>query len=86
MYTQKAQEVLNQIIDNNRANGFDGIDRSSAGIAERKERMQMGSSPNSAFGGKNDGFGSQLEQHVIAGDLTSEQAVDVLMALYGFNV
>ncbi|SUO98337.1 hypothetical protein [Suttonella indologenes] len=85
MYESKAREILAQIIAANQANGFAGIDRSPAGIAQRHERMKMGSSPNSRFGDKDEGIGSDLEQHVINGDLTSDQAVDVLMVLYGLG-
>lgn len=85
MYEDKARQVLAQIIASNQANGFAGIDRSPAAITKRGERMKMGSSPNSRFGGKDEGFGSELERHVINGDLCSEQAVDVLMTLYGLR-
>lgn len=85
MYESQAREVLAQIIAANKANGFAGIDRSPTAIQQRSERMKMGSNPSSRFGGKDEGIGSELEQHVINGDLTSDQAVDVLMALYGLR-
>lgn len=85
MYETKAREVLNHIIASNQANGFAGINRSPAAIQARSERMKIGSSPNSRFGGKAAGIGSEIEQHIINGDLTSEQAIDVLMTLYGLS-
>lgn len=77
----KAQEVLDKIIAENQANGFEGIDRSEAAIAQRRERMNIGGGV-----GKSDSeFGRKLEEHVIQGDLSSEQSTQVLMALYGLG-
>ena len=77
----RAQEVLNQLISENQANNFEGIDRSEAGITERRNRMNIA-------GGKDKGnseFGRTLEEHVINGDITSQQSSKVLMALYGLG-
>lgn len=82
---QQARAVLARIIADNRANNFTGIDRSPAAIEKRRIRMTMASDPNSKFGGKPEGIGLELEQHVINGDLTGNQSVEVLMALYGLQ-
>lgn len=77
----KAQEVLDQIIAENQANNFEGIDRSEAAIAQRRERMNVA-------GGKDKGesdFGRKLEAHVINGDISSEQSSRVLLCLYGLG-
>ena len=77
----KAQEVLDQLISENQATNFDGIDRSEAGIAERRNRMNIA-------GGKDKGnseFGRKLEEHVINGDITSQQSSKVSMALYSLG-
>lgn len=77
----KAQEVLDQIIAENKANNFEGIDRSDAAIGDRRARMNVA-------GGKDktdSPFGRKLEEHVINGDIDSEQSSRVLMALYGLG-
>lgn len=81
----QAKALLEQIIAQNTAQQYPGIDRSSAAIEKRRTRMRLASDPKSQFGGKSQGFGADLEQHVINGDLTSNQAVDVLMVLYGLK-
>lgn len=85
MHEQKARAVLAQILAANAASQYAGIDRSPAAVEKRRMRMRMASDPNSKFGGKSEGLGAELEQHVINGDLSCEQSIDVLMALYGLN-
>ena len=77
----KAQEVLDQLIAENKANNYEGIDRSEAAIKARHERMNVA-------GGKDKGsteFGRKLEEHIINGDITDKQSSQVLMALYGLG-
>lgn len=82
MSEQTARATLAHILQQNAQNGYAGIDRSPAAIARRRARMTMASDPNSRFGGKPEGIGAELEQHFINGDLSNDQSVDVLMALY----
>ena len=77
----KAQTLLDQLIAENKANNFEGIDRSEAAIKVRHERMNVA-------GGKDKSssvFGRKLEEHVINGDITSQQSSKVLMTLYGLG-
>lgn len=80
-----ARTILAQILADNAAQNYPGIDRSPAAIEKRRQRMNMASDPKSKFGGKPEGFGLELEQHVINGDLTGNQSVEVLMAWYGLK-
>ncbi|SUO96868.1 hypothetical protein [Suttonella ornithocola] len=84
-YEDKARQILQKIIDENKQNDYAGIDRTPKGVENRRQRMQIASDPHSKFGGKAQGFGAELEQHIINGDLSSDQSVEVLMALYGLN-
>ena len=77
----KAQEVLSQIIAENQANNFEGIDRSEAAVKARHDRMNVA-------GGKDKGsseFGRKLEEHIINGDISDKQSSKVLMTLYGLG-
>lgn len=77
----KAQEVLDQIIAENQANNYEGIDRSPEAVEARRQRMNVA-------GGKDKSdseFGRKLEEHVINGDISDKQSSRVLLALYGLG-
>lgn len=83
-HEDKAQVKLEEIIQENAANGYPGIDRSAEAIEARHQRMNSGGLP-SGMGKSDSAFGRKLEEHVINGDLSDEQAKSVLLALYGLG-
>lgn len=77
----KAQELLEQIISENQANNFEGIDRSEAAVKARHERMNVAGGKHKS----NSEFGKKLESHIINGDITDAQSSRILLTLYGLG-